>query len=946
MQAADFVAKWRASQQKESAAYVSHFEDLCRLVGHETPIETDPSGGFFCYQKGVTKESGRQGFADVWLRRHFGWEYKSKGGDLEAAYRQLLQYRDNLENPPLLIVCDFDRIEIRTNFTGTVSRKFTITLDDILSGEPLAGTGLTPFQVLKACFEEPDDLRPKQTTEGLTKDAADRLGAVAESLRAFRKPQYDPVAREYPRYYTDDEIARYLSKLIFCMFASDVGLLPRGIVGRLIDNYGNLAPVFAARMCELFEKMSTGGDFGVDRISYFNGGLFTDTAALEIDSDNLRALRRADELDWTDVEPSIFGTLFERILDPAKRSQLGKHYTSREDIERIVTPVLMWPLEREWEALQKEAAPLQRWDTETGVRRQQHRETLKAKLDGFLDRLGAIKVLDPACGSGNFLYVSLAMLKTLERQVIAYGATWGITGLEPRVHPRQMYGIEINDYAHELSSIVVWIGYLQWKHRNGIPFETEVPVLQKLDNIHLMDAIISLPPSPSSLVPQEPEWPEADVIVGNPPFLGGKRLRTELGDSYVDGMFRLYDGRVRRESDLCCYWFEKARAMVESGKVKRAGLLATQAIRRGANRETLRRIKESGDLFYADSDRPWVLDGAAIRVSMVGFDAGTEARRVLDGQPVEGINADLTSQTDLTRARRLKENLGISFMGDTKVGPFEIDEATASKMLAAPNPHRKPNSDVVRPWVNGLDITRRPRHMWIIDFPPGMTEAEAAFYEAPFLHVSLFVRPMRAVAKSGDATGVPWWIHQRPRPEMRAAFASLDRFLCTSRVSKHRIFIWVPTATLPDSRVYAFARDDDYFAGVLQSRIHDVWSLHTGSTHGDGSTGGRPVYNNTTCFETFPFPRPTPAQEAAIASAAAELNQLRENWLNPPGLAEEELKKRTLTAFYSNPPTWLPYEQRKLDEAVFAAYGWPPTLSDGDILARLLALNLEREAVP
>ncbi len=942
MQAADFVAKWRASQHKESAAYVSHFEDLCRLVGHQTPIEADPSGGFFCYQKGVTKESGKQGFADVWLRTNFGWEYKSKGGDLEKAYQQLLQYRDNLENPPLLIVSDFDTIIVRTNFNGTVSQTYTIALDDIASGEPLPGTALNARQVLLACFEEPGQLKPGQTTEALTKAAADDFSRIAAALRAAVSARYDPLTRGYPRDYTDDQIARFLSKLLFCMFASDVGLLPKGIVGRLIDNNRGPAAQLASGLSDLFAVMNAGGRFGSENIPHFNGGLFRDSESLEIPSGQVDALRDADRLDWTDVEPSIFGTLFERILDPAKRSQLGKHYTSREDIETIVRPVVMEPLEREWAAIQEEVRPLLRWETQTGERRKNSRDALVGRLQDFLDHLGALRILDPACGSGNFLYVTMDLLKTLERRVIAFGATHAVA-VQPRVHPRQLFGIELNEYAHELASIVVWIGYLQWKRRNGFSMVDEDPVLQPLDNIRQMDAILARTPAGR---PYEPEWPGADFIVGNPPFLGGKKLRNEktgLGDEYVDALFEVWDGRVRRESDLCCYWHEKAREMVATKKSRRVGLLATQAIRGGANRETLARIKRSGGIFLAESDRPWVLDGAAVRVSMVGFDDGSETRLRLDGREVEGINADLTSSSDLTQARRLKENAGKCFQGTTKYGPFDLKGDEARRMEALPNPHGRPNADVIRRHLNAKDITDRLSDDWVIDFPPGTSEDEAALYEAPFEFVKLRVKPVREAARGKDVQAASWWIHWRPRPEMRIALEGLRRFICTPRVAKHRVYVWMEGSLLPSDATVVFARDDDYFFGVLHSRAHELWARATGTQLREVESGFR--YTPTTCFETFPFPRPTPEQEAAIASAAAELNRLRENRLNPPGLDEADLKKRTLTNLYNERPTWLANAHRKLDEAVFAAYGWPPDLADADVLARLLALNLEREAV-
>lgn len=490
-----------------------------------------------------------------------------------------------------------------------------------------------------------------------------------------------------------------------------------------------------------------------------------------------------------------------------------------------------------------------------------------------------------------------------------------------------------------------------------MPFDDEEPILEPLDQIHLMDAIVD-DSDPEQV--REPEWPEVDVIVGNPPFLGGKLLRRGLGDGYVEALFAVWNGRVARESDLCCYWLEKARAAIEAGPAKRAGLLATQGIRGGANRRVLERIKETGDIFYAQADRKWIQDGVAVRVSMVGFDDGSETRRLLNdvrdddpigalarALPVEGINANLTSSVDVTKARRLKENLGVSFMGDTKVGPFDIEESLARRLLARPNPHGKPNRDVVRPWVNGLDITRRPRRMWIIDFPPGTIEEQAALYEAPFEYIKKHVKPMRATAKSGDATGVPWWIHQRPRPDMRNALAGLSRYLATPILTKYRFFVWLAPNVLPDHQLIVFAREDDYFFGVLHSRVHEVWARATGTQLREVESGFR--YTPTTCFETFPFPQPTAEQKEAIAAAATELNSLREEWLNPAPvgglpMTDEELKKRTLTNLYNQRPTWLVNAHAALDAAVLDAYGWPEDIGDAEVVSRLLALNLEWEA--
>jgi type II restriction/modification system DNA methylase subunit YeeA len=452
-----------------------------------------------------------------------------------------------------------------------------------------------------------------------------------------------------------------------------------------------------------------------------------------------------------------------------------------------------------------------------------------------------------------------------------------------------------------------------------------------------MDALLDLS-DPAN--PREAEWPAAEFIVGNPPFLGGKLLRTGLGDAYVDTLFGVFNGRVPREADFVAYWHEKARAMIAAGKVRRAGLLATQGIRGGANQRVLIRIKETGDIFLAYADEPWVLAGANVHISFVGQDDGSDSERTLDGHTVAEINADLTSGLDLTKAHRLQENLGISFMGDTKGGPFEIAADAAARMLARPNPDGRSNQDVLRPWVNGLDLTRRPRGLWIIDFGVGMSEADAALYEAPFEYIRRVVKPQR-IGNNRAAYAERWWLHVEPRSGMRSALGGLSRYIATPNLTKHRLFVWLPAGTLPDHQVIVFARDDAYTLGVLHSRVHEKWALAQGT-----QLETRPRYTPTTCFETFPFPRPTDEQREAIAATARRLVELRDGWLNPPGLEPDELAKRTLTNLYNARPTWLAQAHERLDAAVFAAYGWPSDLLDDDILARLLELNLAREAAP
>ena len=442
--------------------------------------------------------------------------------------------------------------------------------------------------------------------------------------------------------------------------------------------------------------------------------------------------------------------------------------------------------------------------------------------------------------------------------------------------------------------------------------------------------------------PREPDWPRADVIIGNPPFLGGKMLRRELGDEYVDSMFEVWDDRVPREADLCCYWFEKARSEIERGRARRAGLLATQGIRGGRNRVVLDRVAQSGAIFWAQSDRKWTLDGAAVQVSMVGFDDGRETAHELDGLQVSEIYTNLRSgETDVTKARRLKENLGISFQGVIKAGAFEINRAEAREMLQYPNPDGRDNRDVVQPWVNGSDITGRSRNMWIINFSE-MPMESASLYESPFEYVNENIRPRRQENRDSRFRTY-WWRLGRSRVRFRETVKSLDRYIATPRVSKHRLFVWVSSDVLPDSAVVAVARCDDYTFGVLHSRIHELWARSLGTQLRDFESGFR--YTPTSTFETFPFPEPTPEQKDEIAEAAQRLDALRQGWLNPPpeSISPTQLKRRTLTNLYNDPPTWLELSQKSLDAVVFAAYDWSPEISDGEIVSRLLELNLARE---
>ena len=948
MTAAEFKRKWSRYQGKETSAYQGHFDDLCRLLGQPTPAEADPSGSdSFCFQKRVVKdaelfdwhespdagEPAERGFADVWKKGCFAWEYKGKKKNLDEAYKQLLRYRESLLNPPLLVVCDFDRYIVKTNFNGTVQEVYEFTNDQIDRPENL--------RILRALFEDPEYLKPQRTTAAITESLAGRIAEVAMSLQKRASAELADAGSRAEMNFAQRKnlrIARFLNRIVFCMFAEHTRLLPEHLFTEILKTAVDDPAHFAESLEALFKVMATGGNFGQHKIRHFNGHLFEDATVFELAEAELRILGEAAEADWQFIQPSIMGTLFQRALDESQRAQLGAHYTSEADVKTLVEPVLMQPFRREWAEIKGELA--------TACAKGHGNSAQRDRLAKFLKKLSAVTVLDPACGCGNFLYVSLQLLLGLEKEVIAFATQLGFA-FKPKVSVAQLQAIEINPYAFELAQVSVQIGYLQWRRDNGFDNDRS-PVLQVLDGFQNEDALL-VPHfrSKAKTLKQaqagehagddalkfytEREWPKCDVIVSNPPFLGNYLLRKELSDAYVNALFNCFRKRVSRGSDLCCYWFEKARQQIENGKCKRAGLLATQGIRGGANREVLKRIKESGDIFFAESDREWILAGANVHVSMVGFDAGDEEGKTLDGRKANFINPNLTGKADTTEAVLLRENERICFMGPSAKAPFDIPEKIALPMvLDTANVHQLSNSDVVRPVESAVDLVQKNRREWTLDFG-SLSYEFAARYERPFAYVKQHVYPARS--KNTRQTNAEWWQYERPRVDMRKAMAGLPRFIATPGVSKHRIYVWRTPEVLCNQGTLVYARDDDFFFGILQSRFHEVWALRQGTR-----LETRPRYTPTTCFETFPFPfpddlvppHPAPmesgqddptgwkrtietrfltlreepppyhfggaprelkpaAHRAAIAAAVKELNELREHWLNPLEWTMEEI---------------------------------------------------------
>jgi type II restriction/modification system DNA methylase subunit YeeA len=944
----EFIKKWQASTLKERSGSQSHFNDLCHLVNEPTPTDADPDGTWYTFERGAKKTGGGDGWADVWKRGHFAWEYKGKHKDLNAAFAQLQRYAIALENPPLLIVSDMESIQIYTNFTNTVQDVTIITLDDLLKPEAKAK--------LKAIFNDPEQFRPGVTRETITAKAAEHFAQLAQALRA--------------RGFEPHRVAHFMNKMLFCMFAEDAGLLPTDLFKRMLETSVARPERFEPMARELFAAMKDGGNFGPDLIDWFNGGLFNDNDVLPLNQGELKIALSAAKMYWRDVEPSIFGTLFMRGLDPDKRSQLGAEYTDTKSIMRIVNPVIVDPLLAEWAAIKTEISGLLHATSMSKATQTKNYKKANSLYMAFLERLKHVRVLDPACGSGNFLYLALTTLKDLEQRIILEAEMLGLQAVFPSVGPEAVKGIEINPYAAELARVTIWIGQIQWMLRHGFSLSKN-PILKPLNQIECRDALLNVDGS-------EAAWPEADIIIGNPPFLGGSGM---LGEDYTKKLRDAYAGRVPGGADLVTYWYEKTRGLIEHLHTRRAGLVATQAIRAGSNRKILERIYETGAIFTAWSDEPWVVDGANVRVSIVCFtnrDDFLNLPIMLNGEEVPAIQPDLTREyvgrgLNITDTGTLKQNAGISFEGTKKYGAFDIPGDLAREWLKAPfNPNGKANSDVLRPWANGKAITARSPDTWIIDFGTNMTEGEAALYELPYQYALKNVKPVRSEDRN-KKTRELWWLYERTRPELRKCIAPLTRYIITPRVAKHRLFAWMDARVIPDSRLYVIARDDDTTFGILHSRFHELWSLRQCSWHG---VGNDPTYNAHSCFETFPFPDgltpdvpPTSyakdSHAVAIAVAARELNKLRDNWLNPsnvvqrvsevvPGYPERIipvdaaaatlLKKRTLTNLYNEKPTWLVQAHERLNAAVAAAYGWPTHLSDEDVIERILDLNNARSS--
>ncbi|WP_317044041.1 class I SAM-dependent DNA methyltransferase, partial [Hymenobacter amundsenii] len=798
------------------------------------------------------------------------------------------------------------------------------------------------------------------------------------------------------------------------MFSEDTGLIPKTSFTGMLSRYGRPEQLefLPDALQTLWRTMDTGG-FSPDlqaRLRRFNGRLFHDADALPLSAAQAELLLQSAKADWTEVEPAIFGTLLERALDPKERHSLGAHYTPRRYVERLVLPTVLEPLRREWSAAQAAAA--------RRLAEGQEKEA-RAELVRFLKRLTSLRILDPACGSGNFLYVTLEHLKRLEGEVLAAINSYGQTGLlelggGTTVSPHQLLGLELNPRAAAIADVVLRIGYLQWHLRTYGPSELREPLLDEYQNIRQQDAALQhgppvprldaqgqpvtrwdgttrLHPATGQPVPDETartpvldypnprpaEWPQADFIVGNPPFVGPARMRDALGDGYTEALRKAYKGKVPDSADLVMYWWYNAAAAVQRGATERFGFITTNSLKQTFNRRVMQPFLE-GDpapliLTFAVPDHPWVdaAEGAAVRIAMTVAERtpatpapgllltlrtetaaeGDDAADVTFDEQQGRILPDLSIGAELDSAKPLKANLSVGHRGVCLAGSgFAINEQYAQKLGLGSVPGLE---TYIRPYLNGKDLTTRPRGIYVIDMSGLKEEEVLTSFPEIYQHLLQTVKAERDNQRD-EARRKNWWLFARSNENLRSAISGLPRYIVTSMTAKHRVFSFISGDILPDQGLVVFATDDAFIFGVLSSHYHIVWSLALGGRLGVGNDSR---YNNSRCFDPFPFPEATAEQQARIRELAEQLDAHRKR-------QQAAHPTLTLTDLYNvveklraGQPLATAKEHtinqqglasvvlslhQQLDDAVAAAYNWPATLPEADILTRLVALNHAR----
>ena len=1032
-----FISKWAVSGAAERANAQLFIADLCTLLGVEPPRPKTPDepANAYVFEKTVPGMNGNSNFIDCYKRGCFVLESK-QGADadtaaepvslaeeqriarlktgharrgtaawdtaMERARKQAENYARRLPpeelvnggRPPFLLVADVGHsIALYADWSRAGGHytpfpdpaSYRIALGD-LHREDIR-------ERLRQVWTDPLSLDPSRRSARVTRQIADRLARLARSLEGN---------------YPPEQAAGFLMRCLFTMFAEDVGLLPENGFTQLLEISRNDPDSFPHILSALWNEMNSGGYSVALRaaIPRFNGGLFADADVPALNADQIQLLREAALADWRDVEPAIFGTLLERALDPRERHKLGAHYTPRAYVERLVQPAVIEPLRAEWESVQAASLQLaEDGDTSLAIR----------EVENFLHKLAGLRVLDPACGSGNFLYVTLELLKRLEGEVLNTLRELGqgqqrleLAGV--MVTPANFLGLEINQRAASIAELVLWIGFLQWHLRTrGDLKGLAEPIIRDLHNVECRDAVLDWDerqpqldangtpvtrwdgrttrphpvtgeqvPDPDARVPvyaytnpRPAQWPQADYIIGNPPFIGTARMRDALGDGYTEALRKVYPN-VPDSADFVMFWWDKAAEYTRAGHTRRFGFITTNSLRQTFNRRVLQHHlgeKPPISLAFAIPDHPWVdsADGAAVRIAMTvgaveeqagrlnivsteGFPDGDEEAEVTFQEKRGKIFADLTVGADVAGAVTMEANKELSCPGVKLHGAGFIISREKSLELGFGK-----SSDLevhIKAYRNGRDLTSNPREVMVIDLF-GLKENEVRErYPEVYQHIYETVKPERDQNRR-DSYRKNWWIHGEPRGNFRPALKNLTRYISTVETSKHRFFVFLEKEVLPDNMLVNIAFDDAYFLGVLSSKLHVSWALAQG-----GILGPTPRYNKTRCFETFPFPIPTDPQTHRIRELGERLDAHRKR-------QQAQYADLTMTDMYNvlekerageslNEKERRIHEQGlvgilrqlhdELDAAVAEAYGWPVNLSEGEILERLVRLNAERAA--
>lgn len=1023
-----FLSRWSKAGGTERANYQLFLTELCSLLGLPLPEPAgdDTRDNAYVFERRVVINqpdgSSNNGFIDLYKRGSFVLEAKQTGKTLDSsgwdkamlkAHNQADQYARALPaeegRPPFILVVDVGRnIELYAEFSRSGAtytpypdaRSHRIRLEDLRKEDVR--------ERLSAVWLDPLSLDPARRSAKVTREIADQLAKLAKSLEAAgHSPQL---------------VSSFLMRALFTMFAEDVGLLPERGFTELLQRLKNKPDTFAPMLEHLWQTMNSGGFSPIleSTLLKFNGGLFAEASAIALDRDQMELLLNASEADWRYVEPAIFGTLLERALNPRERHKLGAHYTPRAYVERLVLPTVIEPLRTEWKEVQAAALTYESLG--------KHKEAID-EVKAFQRHLCDVRVLDPACGSGNFLYVTLEHMKRLEGEVLNLLGDLGQTGMLDTegltVDPHQFLGLEINPRAARIAEMVLWIGYLQWHFRTHGKVNPPEPVLRDFHNIEHRDALITYDavelvtddsgkpltrwdgittktspitgeqvPDESAQVeqyvyrnPRKAEWPQANYIVGNPPFIGASTMRRALGDGYVDAVRGTWPD-VPESADFVMYWWHIAAESVRAQQAKRFGFITTNSIKQTFNRRILEAqlgAKKPITLAFAIPDHPWVdaADGAAVRIAMtVGAGegesgrllsvceengTGSDERNVVLMETAGVLHADLRVGANVAASVALRANSKIGNRGVQILAPgFVVSSEEATTL--------DPNNRLSRPYRNGKDLTDRPRGVNVLD-PYPMTENELRD-QLPAVYQWLLTRSKPERDHNSRASyRENWWLFGENQPLMRKSLDALPKYIATAITARHRVFQFVECAIMADQALLVIASADAFLHGTLSSRAHTTWALAAGGTLED-----RPRYNKNVCFETFPFPEATSEQQVQIRELGERLDahrkrqQTQHSELTVTGMynvleklrSGEQLSAKEKSIHEQGLVSLLRELHDELDRAVFAAYGWDDLAeklvgkpgattplpdkpeaqaeAEEELLYRLVALNSERAA--